>query len=288
MPSPKGSPKETVRRLTRQALSYGKAGGNSKNPDIEEQTNPTMEEQNDNGSSVDEQTVSNNEPVTELSINDNAKIDWIFQEMKNVRKYMEDVDELKRLNKEKDLKISELENKIDALEQYSRLDNIVVSGFKPVFSSYARATSYSASANNHEFSPQTEKVDIEEQIVDFLNDNGVSISTDEISICHTLPNRDASKPKPIVIKLKSRKAKIRILQKAARSQGLKTLRVYVNEHLTSKNGKIAARARELMRRNRIEKTWIRNCRTFIKTNTNGEHKVYGIGNINELERFENS
>ena len=116
-------------------------------------------------------------------------------------------------------------------------------------------------------------------------DNGVPISSDEISICHTLPSRNDSAAKPIVIKLHSRKTKIRILKNAARSRSLKELKVYVNEHLTNKNGNIAKQARELVRRRRIEKTWIRNCKTFVKATIDGESKVYGIGNIRDLDRF---
>ena len=66
---------------------------------------------------------------------------------------------------------------------------------------------------------------------------------------------------------------------------LKKLKVYENEHLTAINGNIARLARELVRRRKIEKTWIRNCRTFVKVKVDGEVKVYGIDNIRELDRF---
>ena len=133
------------------------------------------------------------------------------------------------------------------------MDNIVIAGFKPAFSSYSRAASYDAAHNNHEHSPAEETIDIEEQVVDLLNDCSVPISSDEISICHTLLYRNPSARKSIVIRLKSRKAKIRILRTAAQNEHPKRLKVYVNEHLTAKNVNIARLARDLVRRHKIEK-----------------------------------
>ena len=73
MPQTKGSPNSSARRQTRQ-------------------NKPVPE---------DQPSVLSPKTITELSMDDSAKIDWIFKEMQSVRKYMEDVDELKRLNSSK-------------------------------------------------------------------------------------------------------------------------------------------------------------------------------------------
>ena len=70
--------------------------------------------------------ISNNKPVSEdqpfdpnpktianISMDDSANIGWIFKDMQRLRKYIEDDDELKRLNKEKYLKFLEQDNAID-------------------------------------------------------------------------------------------------------------------------------------------------------------------------------
>ena len=124
---------------------------------------------------------------------------------------------------------------MDSLEQYSRVDNIIINGFKPTYSSYSRAAAYDQAPEKHDLAPETERVNLEKQIVDFLNDKGVEISSENISACHTLPGRGKKGEKPIVVRMNSRKAKIRALQSARNSKPLSDTEVYVNEHLTSKN-----------------------------------------------------
>lgn len=52
---------------------------------------------------------------------------------------MDEVKRLKVLNMEKDKNISELERRVDNLEQYSRMNDIVITGLKIKPRSYARA-----------------------------------------------------------------------------------------------------------------------------------------------------
>ena len=41
--------------------------------------------------------------------------------------------------------------------------------------------------------------------------------------------------------------------------------VFINEHLTKRNGEIAQKARLLRRQGKISTTWTRDCKVFIKT-----------------------
>ena len=113
----------------------------------------------------------------------------------------------------------------------------------------------------------------------------MEISSENISASHTLPGRGKKGEKPIVVRMTSRKAKIRALQSARNSKPLSGTEVYLNEHLTSKNGAISKRARELKRQRKIEKTWIRNCKIFVSVLINDESKVFSINSIDELNRF---
>ena len=83
MSQSKGSPYSSARRQTRQNKPV------PEDRPSDHQNKPVSEDQ---PSDMSPKT------ITELSMDDSAKIDWIFKEMQSVRKYMEDVDELKILN----------------------------------------------------------------------------------------------------------------------------------------------------------------------------------------------
>ena len=137
---------------------------------------------------------------------------------------------------------------------------------------------------NHEHAPDSEKTNLEDQVVNFLQERQIPITKQDISTCHTLPSNIKSKPKPIVIRMVSRKSKVEVLRN---SKKLKDSNVYVNEHLTTKNAAIAKNARILRKRGNIISTWTRNCKVFIKAMIEGEPKVLQISNMDELRKFDN-
>ena len=105
----------------------------------------------------------------------------------------------------------------------------------------------------------------------------------DISTCHTLGQRDSKGKTNILIKLCSRKSKINILQQAKQ---LKSSNIYINEHLTKQNAAIAREARVLRKQQKIESTWTRNCRVFIKFSLDGEHsEIAAVANVDELKKF---
>ena len=64
------------------------------------------------------------------------------------------------------------------------------------------------------------------------------------------------------------------------SRKLKGTRVFVNEHLSPKNIDISFFARTLRRRNKIQNTWPRNFKVYVKTN--GVPKVSSVSSINNV------
>lgn len=67
---------------------------------------------------------------------------------------------------------------------------------------------------------------------------------------------------------------------------LKDTGVYVNEHLTKRNGEIARQARILRKANGIQDTWTRNCRVMIRLNGTPElAKVIAVRDIKELDQY---
>ena len=68
---------------------------------------------------------------------------------------------------------------------------------------------------------------------------------------------------------------------------LKGTDVYINEHLTKTNADIAKKARYLRRMKKIQSTWTRNCKIFIKLNGSPEEaKALMVRNIEKLEKLE--
>ena len=190
--------KESVRMRTRKSVNE------AKNIERESAVDPIKTQ----GQNLTKTMASQQQSITtELTPGDSAKIDFIFKEMQKVSELFKEIDNLKRLNQEKDEKIAKLEDRLDSLEQYSRMDNVIISGFKPTHTSYARAVAYDQSSENHEYAPDAERVSLEDQVVNFLHQKGVDISTDNISACHTLPSRDRQGEKPIVMRFTSQKAK---------------------------------------------------------------------------------
>ena len=98
--------------------------------------------------------------------------------------------ELKIILKEKDTKISELENRVDDLEQYTRIDDLIISGLTVRHRSYSRAVTHNndTESQNATFDDETESV--EEQLLGFLGRQGIAINKSDISACHVLKTKD--------------------------------------------------------------------------------------------------
>ena len=192
---------------------------------------------------------------------------------------IDEVRQLKAVIKEKDMKIEDLERRVEDLEQYTRMEDLVISGLETKHYSYARIT---AGDKEGEDAPRGEKLLLEQQVITFFNDKDIPLDSKNIAACHTIPQKPNKKP-IIIIKFVNRKHKIEVLKLAKK---LKGTGVYVNEHLTKRNAEIARQARLLKKEKRIQDTWTRNCKVFIKLNGAPEQaKVIAVRDIKDLERY---
>ena len=179
-----------------------------------------------------------------------------------------------------------LEHKIESLEQYTRRDDVIISGFKPKASSYSRIVKESVSDEKNETAPTKDQNDLEDQLVDFMNEIGIPLKKSDISACHTLGSRDKSRPQPIVVRLVSRKTKTMMMMNAKKLKGNQSQgKVYINEHLSKKNSGIARAARKLKKNDNILSTWTRNCCVFVKVQDGANEKVVKIQDMAYLELF---
>ena len=223
------------------------------------------------------------------------KIDKLANQQEVINSLVKQMTQLKAQNAEQNDRIETLETRVDELEQYSRLNDIIVSGLNIKPKTYARAA---AQAVGHAMEPsEEEKVTVEEEVVTFLHAQNIIIDKNTIEACHLLPckkktevdgqsRRVTQMDKPLVIlRFISRKHKMDLLRQG---KNLKGTNVYLNEHLTQKNGAIARKARFLKKKGKIQGTWTANCKVFIKLN--GQYpeqaKVIVVRKLEELSKFE--
>lgn len=206
------------------------------------------------------------------------EITSISRQQKVIMDLLGEIKELKRQNAEKDKRIAHLEYRVADLEQYSRMNDIVISGLETRPRSYARATA----VNGVPIEQDLES--LEQQVITFFDGKGISMDSNDIDGCHSLPRKNKREKPAIIIRFVNRKQKNALLRQGRK---LKGTNVYVNEHLTKKNGDIARRARFLRKENKIQSTWTANCKVFIKLNGSPEEaKVLLIREIAELDPYQ--
>ena len=204
-----------------------------------------------------------------------AQFDELKSSLDEINSKLNDLGDLKALvqtlreqNEAKDRKIEELKQRVDDLEQYTRQDDIIITGLKTRHKSYARATITNEMLDNQN-APDDELTTLEGQVSSFIeNQMGIQLTESDISVCHTLPGR---KDIPnIVVRFTCRKIKNKILKHA---RHLKGTNIYLNEHLSAKNQELAATARKLRKEQKVLNTWTRNCQIFIKLKNDGGTKI---------------
>lgn len=175
---------------------------------------------------------------------------------------IDEVRQLKAVIKEKDKKIEELERRVEDLEQYTSMDDLVISGLETTHRTYAQIT---AGGKEGEDAPRGELHSLEQQVIKFFNSKDIPIDSKSIAACHTIPQKQNNRPN-IIIRFVSRKHK--------------------NEHLTKRNAEIARQARFLRKGKRIQDTWTRNCKVMIRLNGTPEQaKVIVVRDIKDLDQY---
>ncbi|KAJ0019925.1 hypothetical protein NQD34_007494 [Periophthalmus magnuspinnatus] len=96
-------------------------------------------------------------------------------------------------NQEKDRRILELEKRVDDLEQYTHVNDVVITGIKIKPCSYARTV-----ATDSEEPSEQETHSVEQQVASYLHGRGVEMDLEDIEACHRLPTGNGRSPAVIV------------------------------------------------------------------------------------------
>ena len=171
--------------------------------------------------------------------------------------------------------VTSLEDRVDDLEQYTRKEDIIVSGLSIKRSTYADAAKGESGLD----SDRDSFTRVEDQVLEALSERGVSIREEEISACHTLGKRKPDGTQTVIVRFVSRKSKVRTMMDAKK---LKGTGIYINEHLTRKNGRIAKEARDLKKAGRITGTWVKDCKVWIRNRDGNPVQIRSVDQLSQL------
>ncbi len=151
--------------------------------------------------------------------------------------------ELKQEIKSKDNTISNLVNKSNEAEQYSRRNNIRIFGLK-------------------DGGRQETIFDTEKLVLRLFNHKlGVKLSASDVDITHRLGKLTRDSDRPVIVKFSNRKAKISVI---TQRKNLKGSRVVITEDLTSANYRLLQQTRDLTC---VTQTWTREGRIYAKNDS---------------------
>lgn len=100
-------------------------------------------------------------------------ISAIKQQQKGILELVEEVKALRIQNAAKDRRLAELETREAELEQYSRINNVIVTGLRIKPRSYARAVTTNNSGEPGE--QEQEESSAEQQVANFLHSKRISM-----------------------------------------------------------------------------------------------------------------
>lgn len=211
-----------------------------------------------------------------------AELKQVTKQLRALPELVSEVRQLKKVIEDKDKTIVELERRVHDLEQYTRMEDVIISGLNIKPRSYARAAAVGADVS--EDAPKEDQETLEMQVIQFFKSKNIALDANGISACHTLPRKDPKFKPAIIVRFANRKHKVELLMQGKKLKGSE---VYLNEHLTKKNAEIAREARNLRKSDKINATWTRNCKVMIRPNssTREQAKAVMVRELKDLDPY---
>ncbi|KAI9533659.1 hypothetical protein NQZ68_021329 [Dissostichus eleginoides] len=160
-----------------------------------------------------------------------GEISAVRLQQKGILDLVEEVKILRIQNAEKDKRLEYLESRKEDLEQYTRINDVIITGLKVKPRSYARAVGADAGGEPGELDASS----TEQQVAAFLQSKGIQLDCNNIEACHPLPRRKDSNIRAITLRFVNRKHKTSLLKQGRKLKGSD---VYMNDHLTKRNADI--------------------------------------------------
>lgn len=201
------------------------------------------------------------------------------------------VDELKKDNERKASQITKLQgdlqsatSRIEALETYTRRDNLLITGL-PVETFAEAASTHGA----EETSPRgaEHNLTVERSVLKLFNEQlGVAIKPSDISIAHRLRTRsNIPGPPTTIVRFTNRKARETVYA-ARRNLRNAPTRIYVNEDLSKTTADLFRQARQLVRTKCIHSAWTSSCAVYIKESGDPNCRPRKISTVADLPQMQ--
>lgn len=204
----------------------------------------------------------------------------IADQQRTIMGLMKDMQELRMKYEEQQKRINFLETRVADLEQYTCINDVIISGIPLKPTSYAHALK----GNQREEGTYQHDSSTEAQVTHFLENKDIHVDRNDIEACHPLPSRNPKAKPVVIVRFTNRKSKMELLRQGKKLKGTD---VYINEHLSKTNADLARRARFLKKDRKIQATWTSNCRVYVKTNGGPEEaKVICIRSLEQLENLQ--
>lgn len=202
-----------------------------------------------------------------------VKFDQATELMKEVKEEMKHVkDEVKRLQEENRNLLStvdDLETRMRDMEQYSRINNIEISGV-----------------------PVSENEDVEALLKDVAKAIAVEYKGTKVEAAHRVPSYNRKRASPIVVKFKSRRDKETWINAFKETRPLTADKinprmvkdkVFINEHLSPANKLLLSRTKEAARNRGYKFIWTKDGKIFArKDNGDRVKRITSEASLKEL------
>lgn len=268
-------------RSTRNSTDFGNAFSGNTNGEINNMNAMNMPSINSRRSSIGvaNDSLLGSSLETELRLLRDSvsfcsdKITDFEEILKQLALNMKQIDLLKSENMKLKSDVNTLTNKLDALEQHSRNNNIEIHGVPEV-------------KNENLFN-------VLDGICKFIN---IDVNTSHIDYIHRISTRNTDLPKPIIVRFTSRLYKENLIG-AARTKQKKDINnttsglllegahkpIFINENLTNDKKLLFKECRKFAKDNKYKFSWVKNGNIFLRKDDNTKvHLISSSAVLNKL------
>ncbi len=198
-----------------------------------------------------------------------------------------EIAQLQKKYKDVNDNMEKAEKKLFDLEQYTKRDNLVISGLPATVAEVAGAADAVSTHSRFESSDVTEKT-----FISFCKDKlNITVDTKDISIAHRIKPKNPGECPPVFVRFVRRSVRDSVFHsKSALRDSNKTLekhrRVYINEDLVEGNRRLLKAARKMFNDKKIMGAWSSNCVVKVKTFDSVVHSIHNFQDLNDLEELD--
>ena len=240
-----------------------------------------------------------------------TEFDKVFTEMnQRIDSHSDEIVMLKNEN-------AELHKRLNAVESYSRIDNLLFCGLPESYASVSRAPpgpitrssaslmsepSHSSSDNDqsgtnrdisHSGGDAMLSADQSESqettllaVINYCQNNlNIEVTPNDISAVHRLPKGKYDRVRPVIVRFSNRRVRDQIFTARRRMRPSRTESssiVYVNEHLSKTNEQLFSKCRMMYKNKQVARVWTWHGTVCVKRNDSRIVKVLSMDDLSHL------